>query len=89
MQKIQNLLQRRKYSATNKKLKVILKGVELKWNLPSSMAENAYHFFNAYKDIEEQLLAENPIRSNLQQVIALDDFIRSLLPLQTFATSDN
>ena len=53
------------------------------------MAENAYHFFNAYKDIEEQLLAENPIRSNLQQVIALDDFIRSLLPLQTFATSDN
>lgn len=62
--------------------------MELKWNLPSSMVENANHFSNAYKDIEEQLLPENPIRSNLQQVIALEDFIRSLLPLQTFVTSD-
>ena len=52
------------------------------------MVENANHFSNAYKDIEEQLLPENPIRSNLQQVIALEDFIRSLLPLQTFVTSD-
>ena len=35
------------------------------------MAEYANHHFNSYipdKDIEEQLLTENPVPSNLQQV---------------------
>ena len=54
------------------------------------MAEYANHHFNAYipdKVIEEQLLGENPVPSNLQQVKLLDSFIRSLLPLQSVTTS--
>ena len=56
------------------------------------MAEYANHHFNSYvpdKDIEEQLLTENPVPSNLQQVRPLGDFIRSLLPSQTVTTSDH
>ena len=70
----------------------MLKGEEFKWNLPSSMAEYANNHFNSYllnKDIEEQLLTKNPVPSNLQQVKLLDDFIRSLLHLQTVTTSDH
>ena len=65
---------------------VILKGEEFKWNFPSSMAEYADNHFNSYipdKDIEEQLLTENPVPSNLQQVKPLDDFIRSLSSSQS------
>lgn len=61
----------------------------LKRNLPSSMAEYANHFFNTYKDFQEELLKENPVLPILQQVIPLDDFITSLLLLQTFATSNH
>ena len=49
------------------------------------MAEYANNHFNSYittKDIEEQLLTENPVPSNFQQVKPLDDFIRSLLSSQ-------
>ena len=68
-------------SATDKRFRVILKGEEFKWNLPYSMAGYANNHFNSYipgKDIEEQLLTENPVPSNLQQVKTLDYFIRSL-----------
>ena len=44
-------------SATDKRFKVILKGEEFKWNLPSNMAEYANNHFNSYivnKNIEEQ-----------------------------------
>ena len=50
------------------------------------MAEKANNHFNSYipdKDIEEQLLTENPVLSNLQQVKPLDNFIRLLLSSQT------
>ena len=56
------------------------------------MAEYVNHHFNSYildKDIEEQLLTENPVPSNPQQVKPLDDFIRSLLPSQTVTISDH
>ena len=56
------------------------------------MAEYANHHFNSYipdKDIEEQLLTENPVPSNLQQVKPLDNFIRSLLPSQTVVTTSD
>ena len=56
------------------------------------MAEYANHHFNSYipdKDIEEQLLTENPVPSNLQQVKTLDYFIRSWLPSQTVTISDH
>ena len=79
--------------ATNKRFKVILKGEEFKWSLPSSMVEYVSRHFNASipdKDIEEQLLTENPLPSNLQQVRPLDNLIRSLLlPSQTVTTSDH
>ena len=77
-------------SATNTRFNVILKGKEFKRNLPSSMAEYPNLHFNAYipdKDVEEQLLTENPVSSNLQQVKPLDNFMRSLLPSQTVTTS--
>ena len=79
-------------SATDKKFKVILKGEEFKRNLPSSMAEYANNHFNYYfsdKDIEEQLLTEDPVPSNLQQVKSLDDFIRLLLFSETVMISDH
>ena len=53
-------------SATDKRFKVILTGEKFKWNLPSSIAEYANNHFNSYipdKDIEEQLLTENPVPS--------------------------
>ena len=56
------------------------------------MAEYSNHHFNSYitdKDIEEQLLTENPVVLNLQQVQPLDDFIRSLLSSKTVKTSDH
>ena len=56
------------------------------------MAEYANNHFNSYipdKDIEEQLLTENPVLSNLQQVKPLDNFIGSLLSSQTVMTSDH
>ena len=58
-------------ASVQKRFKVILKGEEFKWNLPTSIIEYANHHFNFYitdKDIEEQLLTENPVPSNLQQV---------------------
>ena len=70
----------------------MLKVEKFKWNLPSSMAEYANNHFNSYipdKGIEEQLLTENPVPSNLQQVKPLDDVIRSLLSSQTMTTSDH
>ena len=79
-------------SAANKRFKVILKGEEFKWSLPSSMVEYVNHHFNANipdKDNEEQLLTENPVPSNPQQLKPLDNLIRSLLlPFQTVTTSD-
>ena len=57
------------------------------------MVEYVSRHFNASipdKDIEEQLLTENPLPSNLQQVRPLDNLIRSLLlPSQTVTTSDH
>ena len=35
-------------SATNKRLKVKLKGDKFKWNIPFGMTEYANHHFNAY-----------------------------------------
>ena len=59
---------------------------------PSSMAEYANHHFNSHipdKDIEEQLLTEDLVPSNLQQVKPLDGFIRFLLPSPIVTTSDH
>ena len=42
-------------ASVNKSFKVILKGEEFKWNLPSSMADYSNHHFSSYipeKDIE-------------------------------------
>ena len=46
----------------------VLKGEEFKWSLVSDMAEYSNHHFISYitdKDIEEQLLTENPVLLNL------------------------
>ena len=56
------------------------------------MAEYVNNHFNYYfsdKDIEEQLLTEDPVPSNLQQVKSLDDFIRLLLFSETVMISDH
>ena len=61
----------------DKKFKIVPKGEEFKWNLSSSMADYANFHFKSYipdKDINEKILMENPVPSNLQEVPVLDDF---------------
>ena len=69
-----------------KSFKISPKGEEFKWNLPSSMADHAnIHFKNHVpgKDIDEKILTENPVPSNLQEVPVLNDLVKTLLVLQT------
>ena len=50
------------------------------------MADYANLNFENYipdKDINEKILTENPVPSNLQEVPVLDDFVNALLVLQT------
>ena len=53
-------------------------------------SKDVNHFLmpHSRQDIEERFLAENPLRSSLQQLKPLEDFIRSLLPSQTVTTSN-
>ena len=76
----------------NKSLKKVPKGEEFKWNLPSSMADYANLPFKNHipdKDINEKIFTENPVPSNLQVVLALDDFVKTLLVSQTVITTDH
>ena len=41
------------------------------------------------KDINEKIFTENPVPSNLQVVLALDDFVKTLLVSQTVITTDH
>ena len=41
------------------------------------------------KDINEKILTEYPVPSNLQEVPVLDDFVKTLLALQTGITTDH
>ena len=41
------------------------------------------------KDINEKILTENPVLSNLQEVPVLDDFVETLLVSQTVITTDS
>ena len=50
----------------DKRLKIFPKGEEVKWNLPSSMADYANLHFKNYipdKDNNEKILTENPVPS--------------------------
>ena len=76
----------------DKRFKIVPKGEEFKWNLPSSMADYANLHFKNYipdKDINEKILTENPVPSNLQEVPVLDDFVKTLLVSQTVITTDH
>ena len=56
------------------------------------MADYANLNFKNYipdKDINEKILTENPVPSNLQEVPVLDDFVNALLVLQTVITTDH
>ena len=64
---------------------------EFKWNLSSSKADYANLHFKNYipdKDIDEKILMENPVSSNLQEVPVLDDFVKTLLVSQTAISTD-
>ena len=72
--------------------KIVPNGEEFKWNLPSSMADYANLHFKNYipdKDINEKILTESPVPSNLQEVPVLDDFVKTLLVSQTVITTDH
>ena len=61
--------------------KIIHKGEEFKWNLPSSIADCLDLHFKYHipdKDIAEKILTESPVPSNLQEVPILDDFVKTL-----------
>ena len=56
------------------------------------MADHANLHFRNYipdKDINEKILTENPVPSNLQEVPVLDDFVKTLLVSQTVITTDH
>ena len=75
----------------DKRLKIIPKGEELKWNLPSSTADYANLHFESYipdKSINENILTENPVPSNMQEIPILDDFVKTLLVSQTAISTD-
>ena len=55
-------------------------------DFPSSMTDYANLNFENYipdNDIEEKILTENPVPSNLQEVSILNGFVKALLVLQT------
>ena len=56
------------------------------------MADFANLQFKNYipdKDINEKILTENPVPSNLQEVPVLDDIVKPLLVSQTVFTTDH
>ena len=56
------------------------------------MADYANLHFKNYipdKDINEKILTESPVPSNLQEVPVLDDFVKTLLVSQTVITTDH
>ena len=56
------------------------------------MADYANLHFKNYipdKDINEKILMENPVLSNLQEVPVLDYFVKTLLVSQTVITTDH
>ena len=66
----------------DQRFKIVPKGEEFKWNLPSSMADYANPHYKNYipdKDINQNILTENSIPLNLQEVPVLDDFVKTLL----------
>ena len=75
----------------DKRFKIVPKGEEFKWDLPSSMAGYANLHFKSYipdKDINENIFVENLVPSNLQEVPVLDNFVKTLLVSQTVITTD-
>ena len=50
-----------------------------------------FHFKNYVpdKDINEKILTGNPVSSSLQELAALDDFVKTLLVSQTVITTDH
>ena len=76
----------------DKRFEIVPKGQEFKWNLLSRMADYANLHFKNYipdKDINEKILTENPVPSNLQVVPELDDFVKTLLVSETVITTDH
>ena len=76
----------------DKRFKIVPKGEEFKWNLPSSMADYANLHFKNYipdKDTNEKILTENLVPSNLREVPVRDDFVKTLLVSQTVITTDH
>ena len=68
-----------------KRYKITPKGEEHKWSLPLEMAVYANDHFKIYipeKEIGEEVLTKNPVPSNLQDVLRLDDFAKNLLASQ-------
>ena len=79
-------------SRQDKRFKIVPKGDKFQRDLPSSMADFTNLHFKNYisdKDIDEKMLTENPVPSNLQEVPALDDFVKPLLVSQTVFTTDH
>ena len=76
----------------DKNFKIIPKWEKFKWNLPSSMADYATLHFKNYipdKDINEKILTENPVPSNLREVPVLDDSMKTLLVSQTTISTNH
>ena len=63
----------------NERFQITPKAEKSKWKLPSDMADYANRQFEVYipdKDIEENVLENHPVPSNIQEVKSVDDFLR-------------
>ena len=52
------------------------------------LCEPSFQKFIPEKDINEKILTENPVPSNLQEALVLDHFIKTLLLSQTAISTD-
>ena len=67
-------------SPPEKRFRVVSKEEEHKWDLPSDMALYANKYFHEYvpeKDIQEKILDQDPVPSNITEHKKLDDFVKS------------
>ena len=69
-------------STKSHRFQIISKAESRKWELPCEMADYVNHQFEYFipeKDVEENLLIQQPVPENVRGVKKLDDFVKSVM----------
>ena len=69
-------------STKSHRFQIISKAESRKWELPCEMADYVNHQFEYFipeKDVEENLLIQQPVPENVRDVKKLDDFVKSVM----------